>query len=92
MAYLKKTKRSKRKMRKTMRIRGGMFSTESAPAVPEPVAGPVAGAESVAESVAETVAEPAAVPDAQAVVEPGVTKEQAIECAKKVVMFLEKLP
>ena len=86
MAYLKKTKRSKRKMRKTMRIRGGMFSTESAPAVPEPVAGPVAGAESVAET-AETGAGPA-----QPVVEPGVTKEQAIECAKKVVMFLEKLP
>jgi len=86
MAYLKKTKRSKRKMRKTMRIRGGsIFSTESAPAVPETVAGPVAGAETVAETVAEPVAGPA-----QA--EPGVTKEQAIECAKKVVMFLEKLP
>ena len=31
MAYLKKTKRSKRKMRKTKRIRGGMFGSATPP-------------------------------------------------------------
>lgn len=74
---MKKTKRSKRKMRKTMRIRGGssIFGS-TAPAEPVAGAGP------------EPAAGPATEPAAQAE-QQGVTKEQAIECAKTVLMFLE---
>ena len=54
MAYLKKTKRSKRKMRKTMRIRGGsaLFGTSSEKPTTEPVPGTeVEGVKSEANAV-----------------------------------------
>jgi hypothetical protein len=85
MAYLKKTKRSKRKMRKTMRIRGGMFS--GSPTEPVPGSEQVEGVKSAANAVSGAQnagqAVPVSVPEA-------VTKEQAIECANKVVMFLNQ--
>jgi hypothetical protein len=85
MAYLKKTKRSKRKMRKTMRIRGGTLFGTSSDTVP-------GSATEAATQPVQAAPEPATQP-VQAAPEPvteAVTKEQAIECAKKVVMFLEQ--
>lgn len=71
-----------------MRIRGGssIFGS-TAPAQPGDGAGPGAETATGPESAG---AGPATEPAAAQAEQQGVTKEQAIECAKSVLMFLEK--
>ena len=88
MAYLKKTKRSKRKMRKTMRIRGGMLGSEPVPAT-EAVPGSeqVEGVKSEANAVSGAQnAGLATVPDQAA---PD-TKQQALAELEQVMAGLNK--
>ena len=91
MAYLKKTKRSKRKMRKTMRIRGGsaLFGSSSEKPTTEPVPGSeqVEGVKSEANAVSGAQnAGLATVPDQAA---PD-TKQQALAELEQVMAGLNK--